>query len=155
MVYSGKVKVNKKGKFYVKVKFKNEPSQKFDIDPEALEEMHELFEMLPETKHELLFSVTTTKKGDKIAIPMNIKIHKKDVDNPKLLELLKKTAVEIKDEKDKEDLGVSFEEFSQQNWTNFIEALKKEFGSRIPGYAAFEKFARAKYTGPADKLQMS
>jgi hypothetical protein len=156
MVYSGKVKRSKKGKIYIKVNFQTGESKKYNIIPEVLKEMGDMFNILPDVEHDLLCSIEQDLKGNAVAIPVSIKISKEAAkDNPALLTLLTEGADEIIDEAQGINHGMSFEEFSQQNWTNFIEALKKEFGPRLPGYGAFETFARKYYTGPGDKSQMS
>lgn len=154
MIYVGKIVVNSAGKLRARIET-DDQIQDFKILKEAIQEISEQLLEISNIEHNAMFRIVINKKGKKIAVPAGIQVKKEVVEGNKVLEKLLSGLEEIKSEDEKENLAESFEEFSQENWTGFISALKKEFGSRLPGYAALETFCRENYYGPANKKSMS
>lgn len=158
MTYAGKLIVNLAGKLRARIEL-GDSTHDLKILKGSLKEFKSQFMEITTVPHDAFFNIEVNKNGEKVAIPAGIRIKKEIVDGNKVLETLLGGLEEIKPKEETEDMTQSFEEFSQENWTSFIEALKKTFGpthgSKLPGYAAFEKFCRENYYGPANKKSMS
>lgn len=158
MIYAGKLIVNSAGKLRARIEL-GDATHDLKILKGALKQFKSQFMEITTVQHDAFFHIEVNKRDEKVAIPAGIRIKQEIIAGNKVLETLLEGLEEVKPEEEKEDLAESFEEFSQENWTSFIEALKKTFGpthgSKLPGYAAFEKFCRENYYGPANKKSMS
>lgn len=154
MIYAGRIVITHDNKLRARIEIGDE-LRDFKILKEALKELKSKLIAVANVKHEGLFYIEVDKKGKKVAVPGQLKIAKEVAESsPDILKILKGMEM-IPEEVNVDEPVQSFEEFSQQNWTDFIAVLKKEFGSKLPGYARLEEFCKANYTGPVSKKLMS